>query len=623
MSRICFLYKNLLFISALVSFSLFTGFGIGTVHATGYKSNEIPRPEHPKPQFYRDRWINLNGEWNFAFDFGVSGIEKGWHKDPSQLDKKIVVPFCPESKLSGINYTDFIPAVWYHRTVKIPENWNGSRVFLNFGAVDYDCRVWMNGTLVGRHYGGSASFSFEITNQLTRENNDIVVFVTDDIRSGNQPSGKQSNQLEHYSCFYTRTTGIWQTVWLESRPNAYIESVKIIPDLDNSRFVLTPVIENYTKDMIFKATLMTNKGKEINSFMSSSANGIPLFMDIDNPKPWSPENPFLYKLKFELIKGNKVVDKVKSYAGLRKFHIEGNKFYLNNKPIFLRLILDQGFYPDGIWTAPTDNELKADILRAMNIGFNGARLHEKVFEERFHYLADSLGYLTWGEFYDWEIKSENHLGMNNLMREWYEVVKRDLNHPSIIAWTPYNERAETNVESNRRVVQETVDVTRAIDPTRPVNDASGYVHVDTDIFTVHDYDQNPKTFAERYDSLSVAKNCAFICHPELSVPYTGQPYVVDEYGGTHWSIAFSKQKPDPGDRVWEWGKGKQAEVIENLIEKLTKILLENPNVSGFCYTQLTDVEQEINGIYTYDRKLKYNATRLKKIFGAPAAVEEK
>ncbi len=582
-----------------------------------------PRSEHPNPQFYREQWLNLNGTWDFAFDFSLSGVEKGWPENTKGFDKKIIVPFCPEAKLSGIGYTDFIPAVWYHRKFNVPDRWSGSRVFMNFGAVDYDCRAWVNGKAVGRHYGGNASFSFEITSALKKDENDVIVCAVDDMRSGNQPTGKQSKQFRSYSCFYTRTTGIWQTVWLESRPSSYLESVRVIPDLDNSRFVLIPLIGNYKRGLVFKATLLDSDNKEIISSKTTALSGVPVILNIKNPRTWSPADPYLYNLKFELVDGDNSSDIVSSYAGLRKIHTEGNKIYLNNKPVFLRFVLNQGFYRDGIWTAPDDQELKADIERSLAIGFNGARLHQKAFEQRFHYWADKLGFLVWGEFYDWEIAADNRTGMSNLKREWYEVVQRDINHPSIIVWTPYNERADADNEVNRIEVKETVDMTRALDPTRPVNDASGYVHVDTDIFTVHDYDQNPLTFKQRYDSLSPEKHIAFVCIPEMSVPYTGQPYVVDEYGGTHWSSDFASQKPDNGGQVWEWGRGKKTEDIEDLIEKLTRVLLDNPNISGFCYTQLTDVEQEINGLYTYDRKLKFNMNRLKNIFGSPAAIEAK
>ncbi|MQY80194.1 MAG: beta-glucuronidase, partial [Bacteroidetes bacterium] len=267
-------------------------------------------------------------------------------------------------------------------------------------------------------------------------------------------------------------------------------------------------------------------------------------------------------------------------------------------------------------------ELKADIERSIAVGFNGARLHQKVFEERFHYWADNLGYLTWGEFYDWGLKLDDPQAILNLQREWCEVVLRDLNHPSIIAWTPFNERLASDGEVYRQIIQETVNLTRGIDPTRPINDASGFVHVDTDIFSVHDYDQDQATFFERYDSLSPDKKSGFICHSELSVPYEGQPYVVDEYGGTSWSENYAKEIHEVSSLPWEWGYGKSAKMMEDHIEELTRILLNNPNISGFCYTQLTDVEYEINGIYTYNRKLKFDAKRLKKIFNAPAEIEK-
>ncbi|MHC4540833.1 MAG: glycoside hydrolase family 2 protein [Planctomycetota bacterium] len=587
---------------------------------------QIPRPEHPKPQFHREAWLNLNGQWNFAFDFDQVGVEQGWAKDPSGFDRQIVVPFCPESKLSGIQHTGFIPVVWYHRTFTVPDKWDGMRIFLHFGAVDYDCRAWVNGSAVGRHYGGSSSFCFEITATLHQGRNDLIVCALDDVRSDVQPAGKQSRRLESHGVMYTRTTGIWQTVWLEARPRDFIESVRIVPDLDNNRFVLTPVISSSRRGLGFRATLLSASGKRLSSARASSASGTAHVLEVKNPRPWSPADPYLYKLRFELNEGNRIVDSVNSYAGLRKFHIEGNKFYLNNKPIFLRHVLDQGFYPDGIWTAPSDAELKADIELSMAVGFNGARLHQKVFEERFHYWADRLGYLTWGEFCDWggAHSFANPQGVHNQQREWREVVMRDLNHPSILAWTPFNETrgaANARFEIHRRAVEETVALTRALDPTRPINDCSGYVHVETDIFTVHDYDQNPETFRQRYASVAPGGEDVFVRFPEISAPYEGQPYSVDEYGGTFWTKEHADKEPAGGSRS-KWGYGKTAEQVEELIGELTRILTDHPHIAGYCYTQLTDVEQEVNGIYTYDRKLKFNAERLKKYFGAPAAIEK-
>jgi len=582
-----------------------------------------PRPEHPKPQFQRGQWLNLNGTWDFAFDFGFSGKEKGWHEDPSDLRQEINVPFCPESKLSGIGYTDFILAAWYHRSIEVPEDWAGKRVLLHFGAVDYCCRAWMNGQFVGDHLGGSSSFSFDITNALQDGENQLVVNVCDDVRSGRQPAGKQSKRLYSHGVVYTRTTGIWQTVWLEAVSERYVESVHIVPNLDGSCFTVTPTIRNAARGMIFRAVLI-DADEEIDSSGISAGSGTSLTLTIDAPHPWSPSDPHIYDLRLELLEEEQVVDSVRSYAGLRKFHIEGNKFFLNNEPMFLRFVLDQGFYPDGIWTAPSDAELKADIERSKAVGFNGARLHQKVFEERFHYWADSLGYLTWAEFCDWGMDFGMPEAIHNHQREWREVVVRDRNHPSIVAWTPFNETAgaaRLHSETHRQTLQEVYELTRALDPTRPINDASGYVHVHTDIFSAHDYDQNPESFRERYIRVNPRNpKEAFVCHSDLSVPYEGQPYVVDEYGGTYWTMEYINQE-ERGDNREQWGYGKAAKQVEDLIEELTRVLLQNPNIAGFTYTQLTDIEQEVNGIYTYDRKLKFGAERLRNTFAAAAAIE--
>jgi len=586
-----------------------------------------PRPEHPRPQFQRNTWLNLNGIWNFAIDSGKSGEAKGWSQNPAELDRVITVPFCPESSLSGIQHTDFMPSVWYHRTLDIPDEWTDKRVLLHFGAVDYHCKAWVNGRLIGQHYGGSSSFTFDITDALTSGANHLVVCANDDTRSGDQPSGKQCPDLYSRGCHYTRVTGIWQTVWLEAVPESRIETVRIVPDLDSSRFVLTSTFKNAHRGHTFRAVLLNGKEEVAVSTMPATS-GAAMSLRIKNPQPWSPDNPHLYDLRFELRDGDTTIDTVNSYAGLRKFHIEGHKFYLNNTPIFLRLVLDQGFYPDGIWTAPSDDMLKGDIEKSLAVGFNGARLHQKVFEERFHYWADKLGYLTWGEYCDWGMNFGSPQSIHNQQREWREIVQRDLNHPSILAWTPYNETrggATNHFEAHRQAVQETYDLTRALDPSRPCHDTSGYVHVCTDIYTVHDYEQDPVKFKATYAPVSPDdwENTP-IRFPELSVPYQGQPYVVDEYGGTWWDPNAVETEQD-ADRKSSWGYGKRPTDIEEVyhrIEKLTAILLNHPNIAGYCYTQLTDIEQEQNGIYTYDRQEKFDAKRLKKYFGAPAAIEE-
>ncbi len=597
---------------------------------------QIPRPEHPKPQFHRNAWMNLNGTWDFAIDYGETGMERNMHISADDYDRKIQVPFCPESPLSGIQHRGFMNAVWYHRTFDIPADWRGKRIFLHFGAVDYDCRAWINGDLTGRHYGGSSSFAFEITDALAKGENHVYVAALDHLREKVQPGGKQSHTYFNQGCcMYNRTTGIWQTVWLEARPQSHIADVKIIPDLDNRRFVFIPEFDGYNQNQVFRITLTTPDGQEAAQIESRSGNGIPVFVQLETPELWSPDNPFLYDVRYELVQNGAVIDTVDSYTGMRKFHIEGNQIFLNNEPIFLRLVLDQGFYPDGIWTAPSDAALKKDIELSMAAGFNGARLHEKVFEERFHYWADKLGYLTWGEFPDWGMPRTyaNPEGWNNLKREWREVMMRDISHPSILAWTPMNEThsAKEDYEAYRRAAEEIYDLTWDLDPTRPVNETSGFLHIKTDLWTVHDYTQDIETFRERYENLrSWPDNQEEVYFldwgwfgriPQYDVKYEGQPYIVDEYGGTFWTPEYAGEEPR-GEGRSTIGYGKTSEEILAIIEGLTQVLLDNPNICGYTYTQLTDVDQEVNGVYTFDRKPKFDLDRLKAIFGAPAAVEK-
>ncbi len=617
-----------------ILYSIILYIGILSLQGQLLEAQQIPRPEHPEPQFQRSTWMNLNGPWDFSIDYGESGIERGMHNNPDGYDKTITVPFCPESRLSGIEHRGFMNAVWYHRTFSIPPDWEGKRIFLHFGGVDYDCQAWINGEKAGRHYGGSVAFEFEITRELKPGTNHVYVLAQDHIRKGVQPAGKQSQTYYNQGCCkYNRTTGIWQTVWLEARPGQYIRSVQVIPDIDNQAFVFIPEFEGYDQSGNFSVTLFTPEEEKVGTISSKASGGIPVVFPLTGPRLWSPESPYLYNIRYRLERDGRVIDQVRSYAGLRKFHVEGRNIYLNNEPIFLRLVLDQGFYPGGVWTAPSDEALKKDIVLSMEAGFNGARLHEKVFEPRFHYWADKLGYLTWGEFPDWGMERTyaNAPGWNNLKREWREVIMRDRNHPSIIAWTPMNEThsAKKNYEAYRRAAEEIYDLTKDLDPTRPVNETSGFLHIKTDLWTVHDYTQDEETFRKRYDKLAQwPEQEVYILPwdwfgnlPEYDVTYEGQPYIVDEYGGTFWLPEWSDDEPQ-GDGRSGIGHGKSGEEIVRIIEELTRVLLENPNICGYTYTQLTDIDQEVNGVYTFDREPKFNIRKLNGIFGAPSAYEK-
>jgi beta-galactosidase/beta-glucuronidase len=569
----------------------------------------IPRAEYPRPQFERTDWLNLNGEWSYTFDFSRTGTEKGYRSSMG-FEKKIIVPFCPESNLSGVGYTDFIETMWYHRGIEIPASWKGKRVFLNFGAVDYQSELYIDGKVVGTHFGGTSSFSYDITNFITfggRHN--LVLQVIDVTRSGKQPVGKQSGSLRSWGGVYTRTTGIWQTVWMEPVAAKGLINCHITPDFDRNRFVFQPQFYSLESGMKFKVILL-DKGKSIEQQTVTASNSTFVELNVKNPNTWSPESPFLYDIAYQVLDRNSnVIDEVKSYAGMRKVHIEGNRLYINNQPIYLRLVLDQGFYPDGIWTAPTDAALRNDIQLSLDAGFNGARLHQKVFEERFHYWADKMGYLTWGESASWGCNTTDVEAGRNFLSEWEDVVERDRNHPSIIAWTPFN---ETGIRKNHpihydRLVLDVYNSTKRIDPTRPVNDASGYYHIKTDIYSSHVYEQDPVKLKEM---LAPDEKSPVFVNNYDQTQYEGQPFILDEYGGVR---VVSTNNPEEG--YWYYDNAPSTEDgYVALITKLTDAILYYDSISGYCYTQLYDIEQEKNGIYNYDRTRKFDMAKIRKIF---------
>ena len=582
----------------------------------------IPRPEYPRPQFARDNWMNLNGTWSYEFDFSGSGAERGLAKSAG-FSGRIEVPFCPESKLSGVGFTDFIPEMWYHRKVSVPAEWTGKKILFHCGGIDYFMELYVDGVFAGTHTGGSSPIDLEIEKFVKPgKEHDFVIRVKDDPRSGCQALGKQSAKYASWACLYTRVTGIWQTVWLEAADPRGLKRCTVTPDFDAGAFAFAP--EFFTSPRGGKLRIRVLDGQTVAAETTvAAADTARPVLPLPSPKAWSPASPFLYGIEFTVLDaaGN-TVDQVKSYAGLRKFHVEGDRLYLNNEEIFLRFVLDQGFYPDGIWTAPSDEALKHDIELAMQAGFNGARLHQKVFEERFHYWADRLGYLTWAEFSDWgigfwrqrESPEQSNRAFRDYYAQWTSVVRRDANHPSIIAWTPFNEtRGYQDLAEHRRFLSDIYDLTKTLDPTRPINDTSGYVHVKTDLWTTHNYARDAKTLREHMETSPVWMN-----FPEDEKEfYAGQPYLLDEYGGVGWIPKWSK----PYSSV-SWGYGGMPETEEAALERissLTELLLELPHMRGYCYTQLTDVEQEQNGIYTYDRRAKFDMAKIRAIFSAEPA----
>ncbi|MEQ3549601.1 sugar-binding domain-containing protein [Pseudonocardia nematodicida] len=601
----------------------------------------IPRPEHPRPQLYRPEWRCLNGEWEFEVDLGDSGLERGLRT--RELAERITVPFAPESELSGIGRTDFMEAVWYARTVDVPAGWDGHRVLLHFGAVDHDATVWADDVEVARHRGGFSSFTADITEHVTAGGPVRIVVRARDSRHDAQARGKQATWYENSHAQYTRTTGIWQTVWLEAVPAQHVVRLQLTPDLAGRTLTVGSRLSGNHAGHEVVAVLSDAAGTVAEGRARADldlAPSVALAVPDDRLRPWNPQDPFLYDLVVTLLDGDGAeVDRVQSYAGMRSVAVDGRALLLNGEPVFQRLVLDQGYWPQSLMTAPSDADLVRDIELGLRAGFNGARLHQKVFEERYLYHADRLGYLVWGEFGDWGVRGLGVKGHNqqptaSFVTQWLEVLERDRNHPSIVGWCPLN---ETDQALHDRI---TVldDVTRAMflatklaDPTRPVIDASGYSHrvPETDVYDSHSYEQDPEAFREQVAWSADGSPYVNLSHAGdvISVDYAGQPYFLSEFGGIWWDpdAAARDGSGDGEDAYTSWGYGtrvRDEEGFHRRFEGLTGVLLADPRMFGYCYTQLTDVMQEQNGIYRFDRGDKLDVERVRKAQLRPAAYED-
>lgn len=577
---------------------------------------DIPRKEHPTPQFQRDSWLNLNGPWAFEIDNSRSGFDRGLSSPEAKLSGQITVPFCPQSKLSGVEHKDFLYGVWYQRIVALTAEQTAGTVLLHFGAVDYRCRVFVNGGEAGSHTGGYVSFQLDITDFVKTGENVITVYAEDDERDPMIPRGKQSELFFSHDCDYTRTTGIWQTVWLEFCPKVHLEKFRMVPNPEEGSLWISGQVsgsETLTVEAFYE-------GKPVGKASAkASAGKACLTLQLSETHLWELGHGRLYDLT--LTYGEDVVH---SYAGLRSVGLEGRKFLLNGKSVFQRMVLDQGFYPDGIYTAPSDEALVRDIELSMSCGFNGARLHEKIFEERFLYHCDRLGYMVWGEFPNWGLDHTQPQAVYSVLPEWLEEVERDFNHPAIIGWCPFNETWDRDFrKQDDRVLRAVYLATKSADHTRPCIDTSGNYHVETDIYDVHDYDQNPETFKEHYDRLwkggefwDQVNEPASPDRPRKPRQlYDGKkPVFISEYGGIGWNL--DKEA---------WGYGNNPKTEEEFLERFRKLadaLLDNPEIMGLCYTQLTNVEQEQNGLFTYDRQPKFPVEIFREILSRKAAIED-
>lgn len=596
-----------------------------------------PRPEHPRPQFVREHWLNLNGVWEFEFDHADSGLENGILL--RTLKSRIVVPFAPESELSGIGDPEFHEAVWYRRAITVPNDWPRQQVLLHFQAVDHDTTVWVNGTEVGRHRGGFTPFSFDITDALDPDRSAWVVVRARDHRHAVQARGKQATWTENSHAFYTRTTGIWQTVWLESVPTKYLQRPRFVIDAQQGCVAThVPLSQPHVVGAV-RVSIADRSG-------SVASGEVPLGRGLEpsvlltvpshRRRLWEPSDPFLYDAVIELLDADgAVVDRLDSYFGMRSLAIDGTRLLLNGRPIFQRLVLDQGYWPESLMTAPSDAALERDIRLALQAGFNGARVHEKVAEERYLYHADRLGYMLWGEFADWGASGQGPEGDNqrptaSFVAQWIEVLRRDGSHPSIIGWCPLNETYQ--LLHDRMTVLDDVTAamywaTKSIDPSRPVVDASGYSHrvPDADIWDSHDYEQDPEIFARNHAGLTDGRpytNTMPDGRP-YSRPYAGQPFMLSEFGGIWWVPELADEATGDGhDTSWGYGsRVRDCEAFYQRFGQLVRVIDSNPLIFGYCYTQLTDVFQEQNGIYRFDRTTKLDVTRVRDAQSAIPAYE--
>ena len=577
-------------------------------------AQEIPRPEFPQPQFQREHWLNLNGKWEFEFDDGNTGLDHDWASGARKFSRSITVPFCFESKSSGIGDTSFHPWVWYRRGITIPAEWKNQRVLLHFGAVDYRSSVWINGRLAGRHEGGNTPFQFDITSLLKPESNTLTVRAEDPPTDRYIPRGKQYWEPKSRGIFYTRTTGIWQTVWLEAVGSSFLESVRIRPANDGTVKFEAHIARSQPELEVY-ATVREGRQNVATAMSRADGPRANLAAMVSEPKLWSPGSPQLYDVVFELKRGAAVLDRVGSYFGFRSVSVENGRVAINGRPTFLKLVLDQGYWPQSVLTPPTDDAIQYDIRMTKEMGFNGARKHQKLEDPRYLYWADRMGFLVSSEMANAYLFDDSYA--ERFTREWMAAVERDYNHPSIVIWVPINESWGTpNLHDRRQQshLKSLYSLTHTFDATRLAIDNDGWEHTDmTDVFALHDYARTGELLYEKYRNLGkpgapVPNNGRAALAPGFA--YNGTPFYLSEFGG----IAFIP----PGHQVpaESWGYSGVEKTAEGALERLRGLygaIARVPAWSGLCYTQLTDVEQEINGLMTYDRKPKFDVKVVREI----------
>lgn len=568
---------------------------------------------YPRPQLRRDGWVCLDGRWKFALD-----PESQWEQPESvKWDSSINVPFAPETPLSGIEATGLNKAAWYRRTFDAPEFHSGERLLLHFGAVDYQATVWVNGRVAARHEGGYSPFSTDITGLLLPEGpQNIVVRAEDDPLDLEKPRGKQDWKPEPHSIWYYRTTGIWQSVWLEVVPETYVGGLRWMPDARKWEIGLEVRLGGVRRaDLHLHLRLTLGERLLADDVWVCDANEMtrriaipdPGIDDARNEILWHPDSPNLIDAELELRdRAGNVIDRVASYTALRSIALLGNRFVLNEKPFHLRLVLDQGYWADGGLTAPDDEALRRDVELAKAMGFNGVRKHQKIEDPRYLYWADRLGLLVWEEMPS--AYSFSQRTAERVTSQWTEAILRDISHPCIVAWVPFNESWGVpdlpHSLAQRSFVQAMYHLTKALDPSRPVIGNDGWEALVTDIVTIHDYDADPERIARRYPS-SMDGICSLLREERpgnklLALDgfvYKDQPVVLSEFGG----IAFSRDRA----RTWGYSRAGDSAEFARRYYRLMSAVRSLRLLAGFCYTQFTDTYQEANGLMYMDRTPKF------------------
>lgn len=587
-------------------------------------NNTIPRPEHPRPDFVRNTFHNLNGVWQFAFDDEDVGLQEGWYFPAHKLDREIVVPFCYQSKASGIGPTDEIhPIMWYRRSFTVPEEMKGRNVLIKFGAVDFETTVYVNGHAIGGHKGGYTPFEVDATPLLVDGENDLCLRVVD-YPDPIQPRGKQYWKQGLWSCLYTASSGIWQTVYLEAVNDLRINYIHITPDIDRGLAFVEVVLNRIPDREVTLSLDVTLDSKKIRKVTASTINrNVTICVDMDTRDTfhpvalWSPGNPALYDLRVQILNEEACLDQVDTYFGMRKIEVKDGIVYLNNDRLYQQLVLDQGYWPDTMITPPSDEAIQEDLEWTKKLGFNGARKHQKIEDPRYYYWADKMGVLVWGEVpspFAYTDETVKHL--TDTLQEF---ICRDFNHPCIITWVPLNESwGVPQIVSNprqRMTASMLYYLTKAADGTRLCSGNDGWEQAHTDICGLHDYTSSSDMLRKHFADRNFIENQTCDGRRAYADGHAGtgaEAFMVTEYGG----IAFANigiQGELGGMETWGYhGKESDEEAFFKRYEACTKAILEIPFCQGYCYTQLTDIMQEINGLLTPDRKPKVDIERLKK-----------